>query len=54
MAGANSSCTFTMDEVLDTLDDMDEPIVDGSEDDLGMEIVSESDESDLEQRLVQK
>ena len=43
-----------MDEVLDILDDMNKPIVDGSDDDLGMEIVSESDESDSDQRLVQK
>ena len=58
MAGAYSALVFTREEVLGFLDndnDPDEPICDGSDDDLGMlEPDDSSDDSDLEgQRLGQ-
>ena len=46
MSGAHSSRSFTMDEVLDILDDVKEVICDGSDDDLGMG--SDSDDSEVD------
>ena len=44
--GAHSSCSFTMEEVLDILDDVEEVICDGSDNNLGMG--SDSDDSEVD------
>lgn len=48
MAGAHPSCGYTMEEVIDFLDDAEEVICDGSDDDLGME--SDSDDSEIDKQ----
>ena len=48
-AMANSACEYTMEEVLDMLNDVEEVICDGSDNDLGMES-SDSDASDVDEQ----
>ena len=43
------ACEYTMEEVLDMLNDVEEVICDGSDDDLGMES-SDSDTSDVDEQ----
>lgn len=49
MAGAPSRRAYTMEEVMGMLDSVDEPICDGSDDDLGMQLEETSSESDSDQ-----
>ena len=48
---AHSAREYTMEEVLDILDDVEEVICDGSDDDLGMESSSDSDASDEDEQM---
>ena len=51
LTNARAMAQYTMEEVLDILDDVEEVICDGSDDDLGMGSSSDSDASDVDEQM---